>query len=481
MADLQRLEAAFLKAHKAKDTRAAGVLAAEIKRMRANPASDPVSDRQAPPKKEDRSIVGRAFDAVFGEPEAPKPYTAPELASRQGTIAEQRAKLLANAAALDAQAKKLPGRIDRGPDQAQAARDQAQRARAEAAALGRELATITKTGTPVPEANIVREMLSAAPRAAYTGISSFPGVVASGLGRGLGAVGLPGAEFLKEKSAKYLGNVEKAGEYVAGAEGEALQYDPTAKLAADVASGAGSMATFALPGGVARLTGAGRGLQGAARAEAISKASLPGQYALGMGQGAQQGVEDIRAYEQETGKAIPDLNAFATILLNAGLGAAEVGVFNKLVERIPVAQRGAAMEKVADTVSRMTKGKVDPTAVAKAVGRELTEIEANAVGRVVVRGGAEAAQEGGVQAGSNLIAQQLYDEDRDVMEGVGRAALIGGIVGGTFNDNGDTMRPVGFINNFNDVFKVFFCSPFYRSVNTVFGHVLTFGILYGCT
>jgi hypothetical protein len=390
----------------------------------------PVSNRQLAPKKEDRSIVGRAFDAVFGEPEAPKPYTAPELASRQRAIADRRARLLTQAAQLEARAKITPGRIDRGPDQAQALRDGAQRIRGEVAALDRELATITKTGTPVPEANIVREMLSAAPRAAYTGISSFPGVVASGLGRGLGAVGLPGAEFLKEKSAKYLANVEKAGEYVAGAEGEALQYDPTAKLAADVAGGAGSMATFALPGGVARLTGAGKGLQGVARAEAISKASLPGQYALGMGQGAQQGVEDIRAYEQRTGKEVSDLNAFAAILANAGLGAAEVGVFNKLVERIPVAQRGAAMEKVADTVSRMTKGKVDPTAVAKAVGRELTEIEANAVGRTLVRGGAEAAQEGGVQLGSNIIAQQLYDEERNVTEGVGRAALVGGIVGG---------------------------------------------------
>ncbi len=391
----------------------------------------PKAAPKAAPKKEERGLVGRAYDAVFGEPEAPKPYTAPELASRQGTIAEQRTKLLANAAALEAQAKKLPGRIDRGPDQAQAVRDQAQRARAEAAALGRELAKITETGRPVPEANILRETLSAAPRAAYTAVSSFPGVVAAGVGRGLGAVGLPGAEFLKEKSAKYLANVEKAGEYVAGAEGEALQYDPTAKLAADVAGGAGSMATFALPGGVARLTGAGKGLQGVARAEAISKASLPGQYALGMGQGAQQGVEDIRAYEQRTGKEVPDLNAFATILLNAGLGAAEVGVFNKLVERIPVAQRGAAMEKVAETVRRVSKGKVDPTAVAKAVGKELTEIEASAVGRTLVRGGAEAAQEGGVQAGSNLIAQQLYDEERDLMEGVGRAALVGGIVGGT--------------------------------------------------
>jgi len=48
---------------------------------------------KAAPKKEDRSIVGRAYDAVFGEPEAPKPYTASELQSRQGTIAERRASL----------------------------------------------------------------------------------------------------------------------------------------------------------------------------------------------------------------------------------------------------------------------------------------------------------------------------------------------------------------------------------------------------
>lgn len=41
MADLQRLESAFLKAHKAGDTQAAGVLAAEIKRLRSAPSSSP--------------------------------------------------------------------------------------------------------------------------------------------------------------------------------------------------------------------------------------------------------------------------------------------------------------------------------------------------------------------------------------------------------------------------------------------------------
>lgn len=391
----------------------------------------PTNTRPATPKKEERGVIGRAFDAVFGEPEAPKPYTAPELASRQGTIAEQRAKLLANAAALEAKAKTLPGRIDRGPDQAQAARDQAQRARAEAAALERELAKITETGRPVPKASYAREMLSAAPRTAVASLVGIPGAITYGAGRGLGALGLPGAKTLQTAGASDIDAAQKLAESIFGAEGEALQYDPNAKLAADIAGGAGSLATFLLPGGAARLTGAGKGLTGAARAEAIAKAAIPGQYVLGTAQGAQQGVEDIRAYERKTGKEVSDLNAFTAILLNAGLGATEVGVANRLFESIPVAQRGAAMKRVADAISRVSKGKVDPTAVAKAVGKELTEIEANAVGRTLVRGGAEAAQEGGVQLGSNIIAQQLYDEERDAMEGVGRAALVGGIVGGT--------------------------------------------------
>jgi hypothetical protein len=43
MADLKRLEAAFIKADRANDTRAASVLAAEIKRLRGAQAPAPAS------------------------------------------------------------------------------------------------------------------------------------------------------------------------------------------------------------------------------------------------------------------------------------------------------------------------------------------------------------------------------------------------------------------------------------------------------
>jgi hypothetical protein len=80
-------------------------------------------------------------------------------------------------------------------------------------------------------------------------------------------------------------------------------------------------------------------------------------------------------------------------------------------------------------VRRGTAGRVDPTIISKSVSRALNAIESRAVGRTAVRGAEEAAQEGGVQLGTNVIAKGLYDEDRDVTEGVGYSALIGGIVG----------------------------------------------------
>jgi hypothetical protein len=59
---------------------------------------------------------------------------------------------------------------------------------------------------------------------------------------------------------------------------------------------------------------------------------------------------------------------------------------------------------------------------------------ASAVGRVARRvaigAGAEGAQEGAQQAAQNLIAQQVYKLDQDLMEGVQRNATVGAIVGG---------------------------------------------------
>ena len=453
MADLKRLEAAFMKADRANDTRAASVLAAEIKRLRGTSAPAPVANRRpaqtAAPlssrqatqvaaqqqikkkREEERGFFGELYDSVFGaDNTTPKALTETQQSTRITDIAAERQRLLTQAAELEARARITPGRIDRGPDQAQALRDAAQRIRASADALGNQAAFITKTGVEAPKPSFVRETLGAAPREFTRGVVSLPGVIEEFAGRGLSMVGAPGGEYLTKTGQADQAAASKLAGDIFGAPSEDLQYDPTTQLATDVSGGLGSMATFAIPGGAARIAGAGKGLTGTARAQAIAKASLPGQYGIATVQGAGQGAEDIRAYEQRTGEKVSDAAAFATMLLNAGLGAAEVGVFNRLVERIPVAQRGAAMEKVAETVRRVSRGKVDPTTVAKAVGKELTDIQATALGRVAVGTLEEATQEGGVQLGSNVIAKGLYDEERDLTQGVGQAALVGGIVGG---------------------------------------------------
>ena len=399
----------------------------------------PVSNRQATQAAAQQQIQKKReaeqgfFDRLFGgKPEAPKALTETEQSTRITDIAAERQRLLALAASLESQAKPTKISFDpRAPDRAQALRERAKSVRAQAAALGNQAAFIEKTGVETPKPSRVRAALTGAPREFTRGLVSLPGVATELAGRGLSTVGASETgEYLTKTGQADQEAARKLSEGIFGAPEEALQYDPTAQLISDVSGGLGSMATFAVPGGAARIAGVGKGLQGAEKAAAIAKAARAGQYGIATTQGAGQGAEDIRAYEQRTGEKVSDATAFATMLLNAGLGAAEVGVFNRLVERIPVAQRGAAMEKVAETVSRMTKGKVDPTAVAKAVGKELTDIQATGLGRVAVGTLEEATQEGGVQAGSNLIAQQLYDEERDVMEGVGRAALIGGIVGG---------------------------------------------------
>ena len=380
----------------------------------------------------ERGIFGQAYDAVMGnEIEAPEAYTAKELAARQKQLAATQKKLVAAAAEFDKLATRTAKEYQNpnAPDRAANFAQRAQTAREEAAALGREFETITKTGLKAPKASKFRETLSATLRTPAEIIAGIPGAIEATAGYGLGTFGLPGAETLKAAGKSDMARASELAAQGFGAQGEALKYDATAKFLADVGGGVGSVGTFLGPGLLSKAAGAGKGLVGAARAEAIANAARPLEYGLGTVQGAQQGIQDIQATEQRTGEVIPDANAFAAILLNAGLGATEVGVARRIFESVPVAKRGAALDAVTDIVRRGTAGRIDPAVISKSVSRVLNAIESRAAGRIAVRGGEEALQEGGVQLGTNVIAKGLYDEDRDITEGVGYSALIGGIVG----------------------------------------------------
>jgi len=380
----------------------------------------------------ERGFFGRAYDKLMGnEIEAPTAYSPRELAARQKEIRAEQTKLTTAAANFDKLAVRMAKEYQgpNAPDRALGFAQRAQAAREEAAALGREYETITKTGLKAPEAQTTRETIGAVPREFFGGLGAIPGGAVQLLGTGLEAAGFD-AKGVTEAGRSMREGVREAVEDVFGAPGEALKYDATSQFLADVGGGVGSIGTFLVPGGAAKVAGVGKGLTGAARAEAVAKAARPFEYGLGTAQGLEQGIRDVEATEARTGKDITPGRELAAYLLNAGLGATEVGVAGRIFERIPVAKRGAALEAVSDVVRRGTAGRVDPTAIGQAIARTLTDIESRAVGRVAVRGAEEALQEGGVQAGTNVIAKGLYDEDRGVFDDTGYAALLGATVGG---------------------------------------------------
>lgn len=413
--------------------------------------------RQVEKRKSEQGAIGRFWDRLFGtEAEAPKALSEEEQASTVAAGAASQQQLLARAAELDKLAQAETRRVSPGGgDRAMMYAQQAEDLRKQAAAAAKRTEYVKKTGVAAPKPSLTREVAGAAPRALVTGIAGLPGVGAELIGRGLGAVGegvsaltgdqryVPGAQAIQEFGTGWQEAVKGGAEAVFGAPSEALQFDPTAQFATDVSSGVGSLATYAVPGAAARLAGAGKGLQGAQRAEAIARAARPGEYALGTGQGAGEMAEDVRATEARTGKPVSDTAAFSAMLVGAGLGATEIGVARRIFGKLPNEQRAAAVDSITSTVRKLTADKVAPDAIASAVKAKLTDIGSNAVGRTGLSALEEALQEGGVQFGQNVAAKALYDAERDVTEGVGYSALVGGVVGGGVRGGVEAAQAMG--------------------------------------
>lgn len=428
--------------------------APEEKARPAAPMLSGAAQREAAFKKareEEKGFFGRLTDLVFGGTETPKAYTPQEIGQRQKDIASEQQKLLARAARYEQLAKAagpgLPGTPEETSNKGllQAASD----ARRQAAALGAESKRIVETGMPVPKVQYTREAAGAAPRQFIAGTLGLPGEGLELVGRGLGALEEATGAKLGAKQTKALAKswndaVQRGSEAVFGAPGEALQYSRPGQIVTDVAGGAGSIATFAVPTSALKLAGVGKGLVGAERTARIAQVARPFEYGIAGGQGLQQGRQDIEAFEKRTGKPVSDASAFSALLVNAGLGLTEVGVLNRVLGRIPAPQRAAAMGRLGNIVERATAGKIKPTGVRTEVRSFINDVERlTPGGKVLVAGGAEGAQEAGVQFGTNLAAKVLYDPDRDLAENVAYSGLIGGVVGAGVRGSIDLRRHIG--------------------------------------
>jgi len=340
-----------------------------------------------------------------------------------------RAETLASIRRTERQIAQLQERLrtDAGsPEELGAIPDMIENARTSIGRLRARIDYIDQTGAPPPSATVgsaISDFATMLGRSVVEAPNRLIGGAAGLLGSGLSTVG---AEDIGGAISEYGAETEASGQERGrrwfGETSEAARYSPIAALAGDVGAGVGSLTEQLALRGAGRLAS---GLGAARTAQALGRAQYPAAAAAGSSEMGQ----DIQQFREEGGE-VTSGQEFLARLGGAGLGLTEVGVINRMIERVPVTARQQAIDAVFDVVDRATVGQVAPRAALEAIERAVTNIESRALGRIALTGAEEAGQEAVVQAGQNLLAQQIYDPNQEIMEGVGRSALVGGIVGG---------------------------------------------------
>lgn len=129
---------------------------------------------------------------------------------------------------------------------------------------------------------------------------------------------------------------------------------------------------------------------GGAAAKALKVPSKVGTMVTGAAAGGVGGLEDAQ------NKGASDAAKYLSFLLNAGIGTSEAIPIDRALHRINIASDGA--------VSRI---------IASGTASTLEEV----------------IQEVGQQVGGNTVAKVLYDDKRDIFEGVDDAAKVAGVLG----------------------------------------------------
>jgi len=425
MADLKRLEAAFIKADRANDTRAASVLAAEIKRLRGAQAPAPVDNKRS-------TRVAAPDPAVEND----RKKTAASIAAAQKSIASLTQQLQNPI-------------IQSNPDRYRAIQA-AINGQKEALSVNQDrLVYLEKTGKLPPGLTAtggISEFFRGIPRA----LTQFPGQVVEGVA-GLIGTGLQVAGA--EETGKAISNLgtraERANtrfaEDVFGGRSEATKYSPTAKFIAMGGEGVGStlpyVITSGLGGTAANLSKTGRATRLTGGVPTAEKVAQRTNYLIAGAQGSQQAGQQAQEFREQGGTVSP-LQELAVRGVGTGLGLTEVGAATRMIERLPVSARTSAIDSASNLVERATLGRVAPKPAFDAVKRAVAGIEAKALGRTALSTVEESAQEAGVQLGQNLAAKAIYNPNQDAFEGVGESALLGGIVGGTISGGVETTRKV---------------------------------------
>jgi len=177
-------------------------------------------------------------------------------------------------------------------------------------------------------------------------------------------------------------------------------------LASKLGAGLGSVATYAMPGGIAKALGA------SATGVAARTAGVGLAVAGGAGEQAQRMQQ-----ERELGKEITAGQEIAGLIGGAGIGATEMLPINRLFSKV-TPETGSALLNI---FSRLDKR----SPLAGSVSDDIMRLTKGAV----TQGAAEGLQEGLAGIGQNIVSNVAYDADIEIGESFMDDLMVGGGVG----------------------------------------------------
>lgn len=313
--------------------------------------------------------------------------------------------------------------------------------------LRRRLAFTDKTGQlpPAPTTgSVISDVLRGIPRSAAAAPGQMLGGLAGLLGSGLTAAGadeVGGAISQFGREAERGG--QKFAEDIFGGRSEATQFSPGAAFAAEAGEAIGSTIPYIATEGLGTLAGvatkAGRAATAAGQVPTATRVIRGANYPLAAGQGAGETGQRIEAFREAGGEVTPTQEFFAR-LGGAGLGLTEVGVINRMIERVPVSARGKAIDAATRIAAQATAGRVAPQATMNSLKQTIAAIEERAVGRIGLSTVEEAGQEGMATFGQNLLEQQIYNPEQELSEDVLKSMALGSIAGGTVRGGAELVQ-----------------------------------------
>jgi hypothetical protein len=405
----------------------------------------PITQTASNPETGERvGLAGNQWVPV-GRAEAPTAPDDPVARDRQESAARIQQIQGEIAKREEMQKSRLPG----GSAQAATLAQSNEKAAEDIDTLQRRLDYIEKTGQlpPAPTTgSVISDVLRGIPRAAAAAPGQIVGGLAGLLGSGLTAAG---AEETGGAISGFGGEAERGGQQFAenlfGGRSEAAQFSPGAAFAAEAGEAIGSVVPYLATEGLAGLGGlatkGGRAAIAAGQVPTATRIIRGANYPIAAGQGAGEAGQRVEAFREEGGEVTPTQEFFAR-LGGAGLGLTEIGVVNRMIERVPVSARREALSRVMDVTERATAGRVAPRATLQAIDRTLAAVESRAVGRIGLSAAEEAGQEGLSTFGQNLLAQQIYNPKQELSEGVLKSMALGSIAGGTVRGGAEAVQKV---------------------------------------